>query len=165
MIAVDDATAATLVRRRFSTDTETLVKYLGSMRRWLAAEEGIGDDLYNVLEQIVGERAQPAPDSLRRPKLDDVLVRLRLPLPRRCRRGSAPPMDPAEAARITDHFRSATTELKQLAPHRTAVCPIREIARLIALADERPPPDQAVAHLRRYAFAILDVLDLMGDDA
>lgn len=62
-------------------------------------------------------------------------------------------------------FHRATTHLVQVVPHRVAEYPTEEMRLLIALRDERPAPDNTLAHLRRYGLAILDLLDLMGDDA
>ncbi|MEV8291025.1 DUF6415 family natural product biosynthesis protein, partial [Streptomyces niveus] len=95
---------------------------------------------------------------------DDLLLRLGLPLPRRQRREKATPMLPDDATRISDRFRRATTHLMQVVPHRVATYPTEELRLLISLGDEQPTPDQAVAHLRRFALAVLAIIDLMGDD-
>lgn len=49
-------------------------------------------------------------------------------------------------------------------PHHAAMYPTDELRRLLALRDERPSPNQALSYLRRYALAIVALLDLMGDD-
>ncbi|WP_326613463.1 hypothetical protein OG949_34775 [Streptomyces scopuliridis] len=163
MVAVDNATAAHLLSRPVSSQEETLSRLAFFLSRSLA-EEGIGDEVFDTLEDVLGDRAQPAP-ALRVHRSDELLVRLGLPLPRRRRREKAAPMLPEEATRISDRFRRATTHLMQVVPHRVAMYPAEELRLLISLRDEQPAPDQAVAHLRRFAFAILAILDLMGDDA
>ncbi|WP_327352751.1 hypothetical protein [Streptomyces sp. NBC_01304] len=163
MVAVDDTAAAELLSRPVSSQDETLRRLALSLCRSLA-DEGISDDLFDHLEHVLGEGVQPAA-AVRARRMDGLLVRLGLPLPRRRRQEKATPLLPEEAARISDRFRRATTQLMRVVPYRVAAYPTEELHRLIALRDERPAPDQAVAHLRRFALAILAVLDLMGDDA
>ncbi|MFD6989393.1 hypothetical protein [Streptomyces sp. NPDC059943] len=162
MVTVDDAAAAMLLSRPVSSDDETLGRLAFSLSRSLA-EEGVGDEVFDTLEDVLGDRAQRAP-ARRVHRSDDLLVRLGLPLPLRRRQEKAAPLLPEEALLISDRFRRATTHLMQVVPHRVAMYPTQELRLLIALRDEQPTPDQAVAHLRRFAFAILTVLDLMGDD-
>ncbi|MFE4534130.1 hypothetical protein ACFRKB_03540 [Streptomyces scopuliridis] len=162
MVAVDNATG-NLLFRSFSSEDETLRRLAFSLSRSLADEE-ISDDLFDTLEDVLGDRALPAPAGRAR-RTDDLLVRLGLPLPKRRHQGKATLLLPEEAGRITNRFRRATSHLMQVVPHRVAMYPAEELRLLIALSDERPDPDRAVAHLRRFAFAILAVLDLMGDDA
>ncbi|MEV0778605.1 hypothetical protein ACIBLA_36375 [Streptomyces sp. NPDC050433] len=163
MVAVDNATAAHLLSRPVSSQDETLSRLAFFLSRSLA-EEGVGDEVFDPLEDILGDRAQPSP-ARRVHKTDDLLVRLGLPIPRRGRQEKAAPILPEEAARISHMFRRATTHLMQVVPHRVAMYPTEELRLLISLRDEQPDADQAVAHLRRFAFAILAILDLMGDDA
>lgn len=163
MVAIDNDTAADLLSRPVSSQEETLGRLAFFLSRSLAAE-GIGDEVFDTLEDVLGDRAQPAPPR-RVHRSDDLLVRLGLPLPRRRHQEKATAMLPEDAGRISDRFRRATTHLMQVVPHRVAMYPTEELRLLIALRDEQPAPDQAVAHLRRFAFAILDILDLMGDDA
>ncbi|TFI27168.1 hypothetical protein [Streptomyces sp. 4R-3d] len=163
MVAVDNATAADLLSRLFSSQEETLSRLAFFLSRSLA-EEGVGDEMFDTLEDILGDRAQPAP-ARRVHRSDELLVHLGLPLPRRRRQEKATPMLPDEAIRISDRFRRATTHLVRVVPHRVAMYPTEELRLLISVRDEQPAPDQAVAHLRRFAFAILAILDLMGDDA
>ncbi|MFF2640006.1 hypothetical protein ACFVUB_09155 [Streptomyces niveus] len=163
MVTVDNATAATLLSRPVSSHDETLSKLAFFLSRSLA-EEGIGDEVFDTLEDVLGDRAQPAPPR-RVHRSDDLLLRLGLPLPQRRRQEKATPMLPEDATRISDRFRRATTHLMRVVPHRVAMYPTEELRLLISLRDEQPTPDQAVAHLRRFAFAILTILDLMGDEA
>lgn len=128
------------------------------------ANEGISEDLYDTLEEVLGGQTQSAPTG-RVHWTDDLLVRFGLPQPLRPRWSGTASPPPEEAARISDRFRRATTQLLQVAPHRVAMYPTDELLRLIALRDERPEADHAVVHLRRFAVAILAILDLMGDDA
>ncbi|MFD3909989.1 hypothetical protein [Streptomyces sp. NPDC058603] len=162
MVAVDNATAAKLLCRSYSSEDETLRRLASSLSRSLA-DEGIGDDLFDTLEDVLGDRAQPAPEGRVR-RADDLLVRLGLPVPQRRHQEKATPLLPVEATRISNSFRRATTHLMQVVPHRVAMYPTEELRLLIAVRDERPDPDQAVAHLRRFAFAIVAILDLMGDE-
>ncbi|MEU9748342.1 hypothetical protein [Streptomyces niveus] len=164
MVAVDNATAADLFSLPVSSHDETTLSRLAFFLSRSLAEEGIGDEVFDTLEDILGDRAQPAPPR-RVHRSDVLLVRLGLPLPRRQRQEKAAPMLPDEAIRISDRFRRATTHLKQVVPHRVAMYPTEEVRLLISLRDEQPDADQAVAHLRRFAFAVLAILDLMGDDA
>lgn len=162
MVTVDNATAAILLSRPVSSHDETLSKLAFFLSRSLA-EEGIGDEVFDTLEDVLGDRAQPAPPR-RVHRSDDLLLRLGLPLPQRQRREKATPMLPDDATRISDRFRRATTHLMQIVPHRVAMYPTEELRLLISLGDEQPTPDQAVAHLRRFALAVLAIIDLMGDD-
>ncbi|EST31696.1 hypothetical protein [Streptomyces niveus] len=163
MVTVDNATAAHLLSRPFSSQDETTLNRLAFFLARSLAEEGIGDEVFDTLEAVLGDRAQPAP-ARRVHKSDDLLVRLGMPLPRRLHQEKATPMLPEDATRISDRFRRATTHLMRVVPHRVAMYPTEELRLLIALRDEQPTPDQAVAHLRRFAFAVLTILDLMGDD-
>lgn len=87
MVAVDDATAAELLRRPVSSQDETMRRLAASLSRSLAAE-GISPDLIDVLEDILRDR--PDPTAAVRYRTDDLLVRLGLPLPQRPRPPSAP---------------------------------------------------------------------------
>ncbi|WP_406003401.1 DUF6415 family natural product biosynthesis protein [Streptomyces sp. NBC_00829] len=163
MVAVDTATATELLSRPVSSEDETMRRLAHVLSRSLAAE-GISDALIDTLEDVLGDRPGPAPADPSR-KLDGLLIRLGLPLPRRPQLlKAAPPLSKEEAARITDRFRRATTPLMHVVPHRAAMYPTDELRRLLALRDERPSPDQALSYLRRYALAIVALLDLMGDD-
>ncbi|MGW3118538.1 hypothetical protein ACWDBW_15610 [Streptomyces sp. NPDC001107] len=164
MVAVDNATAAELLGRPVSSGDETMRRLVHVLSRSLAAE-GISGDLIDTLEDVFRDRPDPSPGDRGR-KLDGLLVRVGLPLPRRQRRSkSAVPLSEDEAARITDRFNRATAQLVQVLPHRVGWHPTEEVCRLLALRDARPAPDQVLSHLRRYALAIVDILDLMGDDA
>ncbi len=136
MVAVDGATAAELLRRRFSTQGDALLMLVSSLSRSLA-DDGIRDDLSGTREDILGERAQPAPAG-RATRMDGLLARLGLPLPRRRRPVKAAPLLREEAARIIDGFRRATRQLIRVAPYRTAMFPIEELLLLRALCDEQP---------------------------
>ncbi|MFE7276891.1 hypothetical protein [Streptomyces sp. NPDC057623] len=128
------------------------------------ADDGISEDLIDTLEDVLRDRPDPSPEDRSR-KLDGLLVRLGLPLARRQRPLSAAPLSEEEAARITDRFHRATVQLIRVVPHRVRWYPTQEVCRLLALRDERPAPDETLSHLRRYALAIVAILDLMGDDA
>ncbi|MFE4173253.1 hypothetical protein ACFRR7_14575 [Streptomyces sp. NPDC056909] len=145
-----------------STQETTMRRLVDALTRSLA-DDGISDDLYDALNDILCEQTGPAPAVPSR-AVNSLLVRLRLPLPRRTRRRPAHVLSDEEAARINDRFRRATTQLMHVAPHRAAMYPAEELRLLLALRDERPEPGQAVPHLRRFALAILALLDLMGDD-
>ncbi|MFJ3710374.1 hypothetical protein [Streptomyces sp. NPDC090053] len=163
MVAVDDATAAELLGRPVSSQDETMRRLAASLSRSLAAE-GIAEDLIDMLEDVLRDRPDAA--AAVRYRTDDLLVRLGLPLPRRPRPPKrAPSLSDEEAARISTMFGRATTQLVQIVPHRVAEYPTEELRLLVALRDERPAPGETLAHLRRYGLAILDLLDLMGDDA
>jgi hypothetical protein len=133
MVTVTGAVAVELLCRPVSSHEATLRRIAFSLSRSLA-DDGIGDDLYDALEEVLGERAHPDPD---------------------------------EAKLISDRFYRATDQLMQVVPHRVRTYPTHEMRLLLGLRDECPSPDQAVPHLhlRRFALAILAVLDLMGDDA
>ncbi|HBF84504.1 MAG TPA: hypothetical protein DD420_32625 [Streptomyces sp.] len=122
--------------------------------------EGISDDLIATLEEVLSDRPDP---SAHTPLLDKVLVGCGLPL-RRQRQPDVAPLSDQDAARITDRFRRATRLLMQVVPHRVAMYPTEELRLLIALRDEEAPPGEALPYLRRYALAILALLELMGDD-
>lgn len=124
------------------------------------ADEGIPDDLIATLEEILSGRPGVATPAR---QVDGLLVKLGLPAPRR-RPPEVAPLSPEDAARIADRFRRSTRLLMQVAPHRVAFYPTEELRLLIALRNERPSPGEALSHLRRYALAIVALLDLMGDD-
>ncbi|WP_149180494.1 hypothetical protein [Streptomyces sp. TRM49041] len=160
MVAVDDVTAAELLSRPVGVEDELKRRIAHLLSRSLA-DEGIGDDLIDTLEEVLSDRPGPAAPSR---KIDALLLRWGLPVPRR-RPPEVAPLTAKDAARITDRFRRATRQLTQVVPHRVAVYPTEELRGLLALRDEQPTPAQALSYLRRYALAILAVLDLMGDDA
>ncbi|WP_432001563.1 hypothetical protein [Streptomyces sioyaensis] len=124
------------------------------------AFEGIPDDLIAMVEEVLSDRPCPAGPGR---KLDNLLARIGLPTPRQ-RSPRTMPLSPEDATRIAERFRRATRLLLQIAPHRIAIYPTEELRRLLVLRDLRPAPEQMLAYLRRYALAILAVIDLMGDD-
>jgi hypothetical protein len=71
---------------------------------------------------------------------------------------------PHEIVAIAGRFREKTTMLVEVVPHLVQPYPIDEMRRLIDLSAERPHPDDAHGHLRRFALAVLALLDLIGDD-
>jgi hypothetical protein len=68
-------------------------------------------------------------------------------------------------AAIALRFREATTTFVEIVPYLVRPYPVDEMRRLIYLSAEHPHPDDAPGHLRRFALAILAILDLMGDTA
>ncbi|GAA1153322.1 hypothetical protein GCM10009654_06100 [Streptomyces hebeiensis] len=160
MVTLADITP--LVCGPVPTQETTMRRLVDTLTRSLA-NDGISDDLYDALNEVLCEQTGPAPTAPGR-AVDNLVICLRLPLPRRSRQHSAHVLSVEEAARINDRFRRATTQLMQVAPHRVATYPAEELRLLLALRDERPEPGQAVPHLRRFALAILALLDLMGDD-
>ncbi|MEV5338338.1 hypothetical protein AB0K93_07605 [Streptomyces sp. NPDC052676] len=157
---LDELTAASAgLARPITADDETRCHLLYRLCRSLA-DEGISDDLISTLEEVLSDRPGPAPRSTR---LDELLVRLGFPV-RRQPPPTVAPLSAADAARISDRFRRATRQLIQVVPHRTTVYPTEELRRLLALRDEPTPLSDALPYLRRYALAIVAILDLMGDD-
>ncbi|WP_370418985.1 hypothetical protein AB8O64_11045 [Streptomyces sp. QH1-20] len=161
MVAVNEATAAELLSQPVTPGDEVKLRIAYLLSRSLA-DEGISDDLIDTLEEVLSDR--PAGPAACGRKLDALLVRLGFPLCRR-QRPEVAPLSDEDAARIADRFRRATRQLMQVVPHRVAMYPTEELRLLLALRDEQTPPDEALSYLRRYALAILAVLDLMGDDA
>ncbi|MEV7383860.1 hypothetical protein [Streptomyces lydicus] len=159
MVAVGEATATRPLRRAVTerdTERRRLVHLLGRS----LADEGIPDDLIATLEEVLSDRPGAAAPAR---KVEGLLARLGLPAPRR-RPPEVSPLCPEDAARIADRFRRATRQLLQVAPHRVAFYPTDELRQLISLRNERPAPGEALSYLRRYALAIVALLDLMGDD-
>lgn len=146
--------------RRPVTKTDEDKRRLAHLLGRSLAEEGIPDDLIATLEEVLSD--QPGVAAPAR-KVDGVLTRLGLPVPPR-RSPPLAPLSPQDAARISDRFRRATHQLVQVAPHRVAIYPIEELRLLITLRNERPASGEALSYLRRYALAIVALLDLMGDD-
>ena len=72
---------------------------------------------------------------------------------------------PHLVAAIATRFREATTTFVEIVPHLVRPYPVDEMRRLIYLSAEHPHPNDAPGHLRRFALAILAILDLMGDTA
>ena len=72
---------------------------------------------------------------------------------------------PHEIAHITARFRTATTTLVEIVPHLVHPYPLGPMRRLIFLSAELPSPEGARGHLNRFAMGLVDVLELMGDDA
>ncbi|MFI8944140.1 hypothetical protein [Streptomyces syringium] len=161
MVAVDEATAAELLRGQVACEDEVKRRIAYLLARSLA-DEGIDDDLIDTLEEVLSDR--PAGPATRGRKLDALLVGLGFPLRRR-RIPEVAPLSDEDAARIADRFRRATRQLAQVVPHRVARYPTEDLRRLLALRDEQTAPGEALPYLRRYALAIVAVLDLIGDDA
>ncbi|GHG95364.1 hypothetical protein [Streptomyces rubradiris] len=155
MVAVDQSTAAVLLSQPAASEVGTIQQYLSSLRRSLVAE-GISDDLYDALDKALGEDPDAAPGAPRR-----VWAVLRR------RSGRAPSLTVDEATRICDRFRRATTQLVQVVPYRVSWTPTEKLHLLRVLRGQQPDlgnPVEYLPYLRRYALAILDVLDAMGDD-
>ncbi|NDZ76998.1 hypothetical protein G3I19_00365 [Streptomyces sp. SID10853] len=163
MVAVDHATATGLLRRPFSSDHKAMRMLAAALSRSLATE-GIPGDLIDALEDALRVDPDPRPAPAR--KLDGLLHRLGLPLPRP-RRPPRPalPLTQEETARITARFHRATGQLIHVVQWRTEVYPTEELRLLRLLRNEQPAQEESRAYLRRYALAILAILDLMGDDA
>ncbi|MFJ9752611.1 DUF6415 family natural product biosynthesis protein [Streptomyces chartreusis] len=64
---------------------------------------------------------------------------------------------------IAVRLRDATTTLVEIVPHLVRPYPLDEIQRLIHVSAEHPRPEGAHGHVRRFALAVLALLDLMGD--
>lgn len=134
-----------------------------SLSRSLAAD-GIPGDLIDALEDALRPEPDPSPAPDR--KLDGLLIRLGLPLPPRHHPPKpAPAWSEEETARITAVFHRATVLLIRVVQWRTTWYPTEELRLLRLLRDEHPTPEESRAYLRRYALAILAVIDLMGNDA
>ncbi|AIA06712.1 hypothetical protein [Streptomyces noursei] len=159
MVAVDVATATGLLRRPVTENDVAKRRLIHVLSRSLA-DEGIPDDLITTLEEVLSDRPGAVAPAR---KMDGLLARFGLPAPRQ-RPPEVCPLGPEDAARISDHFRRATRLLVQITPHRVAFYPTEELRLLIALSNERPDPSEALSYLRRYALAIVALLDLMGDD-
>lgn len=125
------------------------------------ARDGIGDDLIATLNELFRDTYLDAPRHEQ--LIEGFFVRAGLPLRRR-RPPSPAPMDEGNAARIKDHFDRATRRLVHMAPHRTTTYPTTELNLLVAYRNSTPAAAQMKSFLRRYALAILAVIDLMGDD-
>ncbi|MFG2865490.1 hypothetical protein [Streptomyces sioyaensis] len=165
MVAIDEAAALELLGQpvSFSTEDEDKRWLVHALSRSLAAE-GISDDLIATLEEILSDRPCLPDSATGGRRLDSLLTRLGLPLPPRQRPKAVQPLACEEAKRITDRFRRATRQFLQIVPHRVAMYPTEELRLLLALRDEQPNPYEALSYLRRYALAIVALLDLMGDD-
>ncbi|MFJ9416701.1 hypothetical protein ACIRPT_21265 [Streptomyces sp. NPDC101227] len=159
MVAVSEATATRAIRRPVTENDAGKRRLVHILSRSLA-DEGIPDDLIATLDETLRDRPGVAAPAR---KMDGFLARLGLPAPRQ-RPPEVAPMAPEDAARISDQFRRATRLLLQVAPHRVSFYPAEELRLLIALRNERPDPGEALSYLRRYALAIVALLDLMGDD-
>lgn len=72
---------------------------------------------------------------------------------------------PQEIAVIAARFRMATTTFVEIVPHLVRPYPLDELMHLIDVSAEHPHFETAHGHLRRFALAILSLLDLMGDAA
>ena len=72
---------------------------------------------------------------------------------------------PHEITAIAERFRQAATKFVEVVPYLVRPYPIHEMRRLIYLSAEHPHPDDAPVHVRRFALAMLAILDLMGDTA
>ncbi|MCX4966326.1 hypothetical protein OHA98_16065 [Streptomyces sp. NBC_00654] len=149
-------------RRRLITSEDVAMRGLAHALSLSLTAEGISDELIATVEEVLRDRPSTVADGGGQ-WLDGVLVRFGLPLPRR-RPPAVEPLSAEDTARITHRFRRATHQLLQVAPYRVAVFPTEELCHLLALRDERPAPDEALSYLRRYALAIVTLLNLMGDD-
>ncbi|MGW0705783.1 DUF6415 family natural product biosynthesis protein [Streptomyces sp. NPDC002643] len=72
---------------------------------------------------------------------------------------------PQEIAALAWWLRGATTKLVEFAPRLVTPYPIAEVRRLIDLSAEHPRSGHALGHLRRFALAVLALVDLVGVDA
>ncbi|MFF3991493.1 DUF6415 family natural product biosynthesis protein [Streptomyces sp. NPDC001797] len=71
---------------------------------------------------------------------------------------------PREAATLAERLRDVLRHLIEIVPHRVAPYPVEEMRLVMKLSSEQPPPQEARGHLRRFALAVLAVLDLLEDD-
>ncbi|MGW1675565.1 DUF6415 family natural product biosynthesis protein [Streptomyces sp. NPDC002324] len=67
-----------------------------------------------------------------------------------------------QAASIAARFDETTTRLIRYMPY-LGPYPVDAITHLTILSAEHPPTEYAHGHLRRFALALLDVVDLVGD--
>ncbi|MEU7644831.1 hypothetical protein [Streptomyces huasconensis] len=72
---------------------------------------------------------------------------------------------PQEIEELAARFRQTTLSLIQLVPYTVKPYPLDAMYLLTELRAERPQPQHAHRYILRYALAIVDVLDLMGDNA
>ncbi|MGW7427601.1 DUF6415 family natural product biosynthesis protein [Streptomyces sp. NPDC054813] len=72
--------------------------------------------------------------------------------------GSAPTSE--EAVALTERLRDVLRHLIEIVPHRVAPYPVEEMR----LSGEEPLPQEACGHLRRFASAVLAVLDMLEGD-
>ncbi|MFD3514880.1 hypothetical protein [Streptomyces sp. NPDC058657] len=163
MVAVDNATAAELLGQPVSDHETAMRRIVFSLSRALA-REAVSEELVDLLDTVLMDPPFPGPAASGRHRGDGFLTRCGFPRLRRPQHTAPPPLTGDEAARIAARFRAATAQFIQAAPHRIAWYPTEELRLLSALRDERPAPDQFLPYLRRYALALLAVLDLMGDD-
>ncbi|MET7608955.1 hypothetical protein ABZS96_42725 [Streptomyces avermitilis] len=70
-----------------------------------------------------------------------------------------------ESAVIARRFRKATITFVEIVPHLVRPYPLAELTRLINVSAEHPRVEATHGHLRRFALAILTLLDLVGDAA
>ncbi|ALO95169.1 hypothetical protein ACFW6E_34650 [Streptomyces olivaceoviridis] len=160
MVTVDEAAPDGLLRRPVTSGGEEMRRLAHLLTRSLAAE-GISDDLVDTLEEVFALRPVAVEPG---PKLDRLVARLLSPVLRQQRRSKPAPPSTDDVARIADRFRRATRQLVQVVPYRVDMYPTDKMRRLLALGDEHPTDDEALSYLRRYALAIVAVLDVMGDD-
>ncbi|MFF2852973.1 hypothetical protein ACFVT5_42830 [Streptomyces sp. NPDC058001] len=139
---------------------ERLERQLAFLLSRSLAADGISDDLIDMLNEVLADR----PGRAARSRTFDGLLDRLVFLVRRRRPSTVMPLSGADAARINDRFGRATRQLLQVVPHRVTMYPTEEVGLLLALRDETPAPDAALPYLRRYALAIVGLLDLMGDD-
>ncbi|QEU90522.1 hypothetical protein [Streptomyces kanamyceticus] len=71
----------------------------------------------------------------------------------------------AEISRLADRFRQVTLVLIELVPLTVTPYPVDAMQLLIELRANQPCPQRSHRHILRFALAIVDVLNLMGDDA
>ncbi|MFJ4800131.1 hypothetical protein [Streptomyces murinus] len=160
MVAVNAATGAKLLSQPVAATDEVVRRLRHALSRSLAAD-GIGDDLIGSLEEVLSDR--PALPTAGR-WFDGLLMRLGLPLPPLLPPAVTPLSEEAER-RLLDKFRRATRQLIEVVPHRVTVYPTAEVRHLLLLCDGSPAEGEGLPYLRRYALAILAILDVMGDDA
>lgn len=164
MVAVAHEATGALVGESVSRDPDTLRRVAAGLSRQLAAD-GFDDGLFEALEDVLTARPRPVSGhvGLVDRVVDAAADRLGLPPrpPRYRPRPAAMPQD--EVDRLDDRFRRATARLVQVLPHRVASYPTETVQHLLAVRDEHPAPGAELARLRRFALALLDLLDLMGD--
>ncbi|RSS46204.1 hypothetical protein [Streptomyces sp. WAC08241] len=146
-----------------STDEGTMIRLLGTLRDSVANSERDDEDLLAAIDMVLDPCHAPAPPT--EPSAVGTLLN-RLPY-RRPRGGvlKAEPFSEEDVNWILFQFRRATTPAITRATVRGDPVLTGLIDRVRALHDRMAKEDDMVGYLRRYAQALLDLLDLTGDDA
>ncbi|MFE6101271.1 hypothetical protein ACFVQ4_15020 [Streptomyces laurentii] len=135
---------------------DVLLRIRDALARSVGEDGVAGEDLLCALEEILTVLGQPVCPTQTR--LGAVLDRLPY-RPQRCRTFVAAPVSADDAARLLFQLRRATPPVIAVAMQRRGLAAHDKIARLRVLHDAVPCTVTMLGHLRRFALALLELVE------